>query len=149
MCLVAFQKIFQKIFSGVWKRKKENTNPEKHKPQPRSRRPTTAPSIAIQDRDHDLAFFARSRLTARSREAPRHRTQSIAISPLIELANRASIVDDFFFLGFVRVFLGLSVPSSFPNTRKYFLEIFLKCNQTHENIFLSGNAFTRTKHSLK
>ena len=25
-----------------------------------------------------------------------------------------------------------------PNTRKYFLKYFLKCNQTHENIFLSG-----------
>ena len=45
-------------------------------------------------------------------------------------------------------FLGLSFPSSFPNTKKYFPENFLKCNQTHENIFLSGNAFTQTKHSL-
>ena len=42
-----------------------------------------------------------------------------------------------FFLGFVRVFLGLSFPSSFPNTRKYFSENFLKCNQIHVNIFLS------------
>ena len=25
-----------------------------------------------------------------------------------------------------------------PNTRKYFSKHFLKCNQTHENIFLSG-----------
>ena len=25
-----------------------------------------------------------------------------------------------------------------PNIRKYFLKIFLKCNQTHENIFFSG-----------
>ena len=36
--------------------------------------PTTAPSIAIRDRDRDLAFFARSRSSARSHEA------SIAIS---------------------------------------------------------------------
>ena len=34
------------------------------------------------------------------------------------------------------VFLDLCFPSSFPNTRKYFLENFLKCNQTHGNIFL-------------
>ena len=34
------------------------------------------------------------------------------------------------------VFLDLCYPSSFPNTRKYFLENFLKCNQTHRNIFL-------------
>ena len=40
-CLVAFQKIFRKIFSGVWKRRKENTNPEKHKPQPRKKSSTT------------------------------------------------------------------------------------------------------------
>ena len=33
-------------------------------------------------------------------------------------------------------FLDLCFPSSFPNTRKYFPENFLKYNQTHENIFL-------------
>ena len=33
------------------------------------------------------------------------------------------------------VFLDLCFPSSFPNTRKYFPENFLKCNQTHGNIF--------------
>ena len=33
-------------------------------------------------------------------------------------------------------FLGLSFPSSFPNIRKYFPKNFLKCNQTHGNIFL-------------
>ena len=47
-------------------KKKENTNPEKHKPQPRSRRPTTALSIAIdgaivispssQDRNREIAI---------------------------------------------------------------------------------------------
>ena len=31
---------------------------------------------------------------------------------------------------------GLSFPSSSPNNRKFFSENFLKCNQTHENIFL-------------
>ena len=41
-----------------------------------------------------------------------------------------------------------------PNIRKCFPKIFLKCNQTHENIFFSGkylfsgNTFTRTKRSL-
>ena len=33
-------------------------------------------------------------------------------------------------------YLGLCFPFSFPNTRKYFLENFLKCNQTQRNIFL-------------
>ena len=35
-----------------------------------------------------------------------------------------------------------------PNIRKYFPKFFLKCNQTHKNIFFSGNAFTRIKRSL-
>ena len=53
-------------------KKKENTNPEKHKPQPRSLRPTFAPSIAIDGatarsrEDRDLAV-ARSRRRSRSR----------------------------------------------------------------------------------
>ena len=42
----------------------------------------------------------------------------------------------FFFLGYGLCFLDLCFPSSFPNTRKYFPENFLKCNQTHGNIFL-------------
>ena len=73
MCLVAFQKIFQKIFSSVWKRRKENTNLDtSHNPEN---------TIAIRDRDlagaisrrrdcdqrRDLAKV-RSRSTLRSRE---------------------------------------------------------------------------------
>ena len=69
MVFGCISKNFPKNIFWCLEKKKENTNPEKHKPQPRSRRPTTAPSIAIQDRNHDLAFFTRSRLTARSREA--------------------------------------------------------------------------------
>ena len=41
-----------------------------------------------------------------------------------------------FFWVVVCVFLDLCFPSSFPNTRKYFPENFLKCNQTDGNIFL-------------
>ena len=33
-------------------------------------------------------------------------------------------------------FSGLCFPPSFPNTKKYFPENFLKYNQTHKNIFL-------------
>ena len=76
-------------------KKKENTNPEKHKPQPRKKiinddtehRPTTAPSIAIRDRDRDLAFFARSRSTARSREG------EIAIDGSSSRISRSSSTD--------------------------------------------------------
>ena len=58
------------------------------------------------------------------------------------------------------VFLNLCFPSSFPNTRKYFPEIFLKCNQTPWKHFpfpkiiisgkyvFSGKRFTATKHNL-
>ena len=57
-------------------------------------------------------------------------------------------------------FLNLCFPSSFPNTRKYFPENFLKCNQTPWKHFpfpkisisgkyvFSGKRFTATKHSL-
>ena len=95
--------------------------------------------VILQDRvvDHDLAFasIAISRSGAVLRK--------IAIDDVVvelELAkhravepSQASSVN----LGFVHIFLGLSFPSSFPNTRKYFSENLWKCNQTHENIFLS------------
>ena len=74
MCLVAFQKNFWKIFSGVWKRRRKRQNPEKHGQNPeehgaisrsarcfvrsRSReRETPFVSIAISNRDRrrDLA----------------------------------------------------------------------------------------------
>ena len=46
--------------------------------------------------------------------------------------------------GFSRAFSRIQ-----PNTRKYFPKYFLECNQTLENIFLSGKYFTGTKHSLR
>ena len=130
MCLVAFQKIFRKIFSSVWKRRKENTNPDtSHNPE------NTNPENPIarrrdRDRRRDLA-----------KRRPRSREREIAPS-----RDRDVDRDRVFWVVacvWICVFL-----SSFPNTRKYFPKIFLKCNQTHENIFLSGNGFTRTKHNL-
>ena len=119
--------------------------------------------------DRDLAF-ARSRRRSRSRiavvglELAKHRAvepnrASIAISPLVELASRASIVDDFFsgfcpcFSGFVfsfffskhqKIFFGKFFEMQ-PNTWKHFP--FRKIAFPKNGIF-SGNAFTRTKHSL-
>ena len=83
-CLVAFQKIFRKIFSGVWKRRRKtqiqkNTS---HNPGKNHQRRHWTPSdnravIAIQDRDQrrdreiaidgEIAIFARSRRQSRSR----------------------------------------------------------------------------------
>ena len=63
MCLVAFQKIFQKIFSGVWKRRRKtqiqkntNHNPGKNHQQRQ-----------IQSDDRAVDCDPRSRSTARSR----------------------------------------------------------------------------------
>ena len=74
--------------------------------------------------DCDLVKKARSRSRYRSRSRHGGRTGNIFV------------VDDFFFPGLWLVFSDLCFPSSFPNNRKYFLENFLKCNQTHGNIFL-------------
>ena len=61
-------------------------------------------------------------------------------------------------LGLSRFFwvlpLPSSFPTSFPNTRKYFLKNILKCTKHMktfsfpENGIFFGNAFTRTKHNL-
>ena len=60
MCLVAFQKNFRKIFSGVWKRRR--------KTQPRKKSSTIAISRRHDcDQRRDLAT-ARSRSTSRSRD---------------------------------------------------------------------------------
>ena len=84
MCLVAFQKIFRKIFSGVWKRRRitqiqKNTshNPEKNRDRRRERK--------IQDRDRR---FARSRRRSRSREKV-----EIAIAPLIAINGAVVVLD--------------------------------------------------------
>ena len=72
-----------------------------------------------------------------------------------------SVVVDFFLRCGLCFSLHLCFPSSFPNTRKFFPENFLKCNQTPWKHFpfpeisisgkyvCSGNRFTPTKHSLK
>ena len=54
-----------------------------------------------------------------------------------DLGSSSLAVDRDFFLGCgLCFFLDLCFPSSFPNTKKYFPENFLKCNQTRGNIFL-------------
>ena len=79
-----------------------------------------------------------------SSSSPRSRAPVRAPAPIrgvIAIWDRdrgTVVVDDFFFLGcglcfLICVFLLLFQT---PNTRKYFPENFLKCNQTHGNIFL-------------
>ena len=90
--------------------------------------------------DRDLAF-ARSRSTLREISVACDLTKHHAVEP-----SRASTLVEHCAVERSQaprrrtqssVSLGLSFPSSFPNTRKYFSENFLKYNQTHENIFLS------------
>ena len=77
---------------------------------------------------------ARSSIVTARRSA---RSRSTAAT-IVERCNRdlddRGAITPSFFLGLS----GLSFLTSSPNTRKYFSENFLKCNQTHENIFLSG-----------
>ena len=79
----------------------------------------------------------------RERERERAHARGEAINGAIsrsvdrDLGSSSLAVDRDFFLGCgVCFFLDLCFPSSFPNTRKYFPENFLKCNQTRGNIFL-------------
>ena len=61
MCLVAFQNIFRKIFSGVWKRRRKRQNPEKP-------RHTQKNTVRSRDQRRDLAKCqSRTVLRARSR----------------------------------------------------------------------------------
>ena len=99
-----------------------------------------APSIAMKDRDRAVsAVIAISDRDLGSRWRV-CRTENI------------SGIKDFFFLGcgLWLVFSDLCFPSSFPNTRKYFSENFLKCNQTHGNIFLFRKlAFSKNMYFLE
>ena len=106
--------------------KTENTTREREKEQTSEIKKWRRIKIAIlPSRDH---AGSRSRSMARSREA--------LIATLIAIAPSQDRDVDDFFLGCGLCFLDLCFPSSFPNTRKYFPEIFLKCNQTRRNIFL-------------
>ena len=98
-------------------------------------------------RHRDLGLRRRSR--SRSRSRSRRDRDLVMWSLMIFFPG----------CGFCFVFSDLCFPSSFPNTRKYFPENFLKCNQTQKyfpfpEISISGKyvfsekRFTATKHSL-
>ena len=134
--------------SEKWERERESACA-------RARGEATNAISPSQDRaiGHDLAV-ARSRRWSRSRLreiAPardqrgrsveedreiREEDPSIAISRRREIREEEFELCLSFFWVVACIFLDLCFPSSFPNTRKYFPENFLKCNQTHGNIFL-------------
>ena len=133
MCLVAFQKIFRKIFFGVWKRRRK-TQIRKHKPQPRKKKSSTTKMVPVR-RPCRRARDPRSRSMARSRSLLlREIAIDGAISRRRDRDRLSSLMVSFWVVACV--FLDMCFPSSFPNTRKYFPENFLKCNQTQRNIFL-------------
>ena len=85
MCLVVFQKIFRKIFSGVWKMLQGKDKPRKTQTKPRltldarlgstarccaSSSPTTAPLIAISRSTAPIAISDRDRRRWCLRTAP-------------------------------------------------------------------------------
>ena len=117
----AFTLLFSlQSISGKWERERERARARERR---RSR----------SDRELQLQSEARSRS---------HEEGEITIAPSITIGDRdhgTVVVDDFmYFLGcgfcfLICVFLLLFQT---PNTRKYFSENFLKCNQTHGNIFL-------------
>ena len=98
----------------------------------RDRRRDLVPS---RDRDREIA-------PSRARASDRDRRREIAPSrdrdlrSIVRLRRRELALLIARLRSLMIFFLGLSFPSSFPNIRKYFPENFLKCNQTHENIFL-------------
>ena len=95
MCLVVFQKIFWKIFSGVWKRRRKtqiqkNTS---HNPDPVRRQIQSDDRAVDRDRRRDLAKRrSRSRifLSRISRSRLREIVPSIAISIRCDLAKARS-----------------------------------------------------------
>ena len=162
MCLVAFQKIFRKIFSGVWKRRRKtqiqkNTshNPEKN----HQRRQIQSDNRVV---DRDLAFFARSRSTASRDRDLREITIDGAISRsvdrnldlreiamLIAISDRDrwrgrrtvfSVVVDDFFLGCGLCFLGFVFSFFFSKHQKIFFGKFFEMQpNTMETFSSSGN----------
>ena len=169
-CFHVFGCISKKFSENIFwclEKKKENTNPEKHKPQPRKKSSTTTnpvrrprrrsrSEIAIdgaisQSVDRDLGSSSLAYIRDLAFDASRDRTVDR------DLWHSRRTARSGLWLVF---FLNLCFPSSFPNTRKYFPENFLKCNQTPWKHFpfpkisisgkyvFSGKRFTATKHSL-
>ena len=154
MCLVVFQKIFQKIFSGVWKmlqgKDKPISTPDKTQIDARlgstercfvSSSPTTVPSITISRSTaplREIAIGAKARSRSTALVLANGADQSLrSTAP----SNPSSVERP---SGFFSCFSGFVFSlQHFPNTRKYFSGNFLKYNQTHKNIFLSGKQHFR------
>ena len=158
----AFTLLFSlQSISGKWERERERERVrarERRRSSPGSRAPAPvrdrelqlqseiaidgeiAPSIAISRRRRDCDRAVDRDLGSWSRRERRDRDLGSRSRRGRRTANISGI-DDFFFSGLWLVFSVLCFPSSFPNTRKYFPENILKCNQTHGNILLFRKTF--------
>ena len=96
MCLVAFQKIFRKIFSGVWRRRRKRqtqTNPNKPRRR-RRRRDRTARrlTIAIDERCDRQARSLDDRTAHRSRRSSIDERVCRMIAPLVDQRTARSTI---------------------------------------------------------
>ena len=149
---------FLQSISRKWERERERARARAQEEKIQSEIACSSSSPRSRRRDRDLREIASSiaisrRLRSRRRSWSREEGEisiapSIAISPRDRAVDRAvvgletfSSLMIFFFSGLWLVFSDLCFPSSFPNTRKYFSENFLKCNQTQRNIFLFRKTF--------
>ena len=80
-----------------------------------------------------IAIVPRSLIVISDRVVDRDHDAVVGLETFLELMISGLWL---VFSGLWLVFSDLCFPSSFPNTRKFFPENFLKCNQTPENIFL-------------
>ena len=128
MCLVAFQKIFRKIFSGAWKRRR--------KTQPRKTQFATL--IAISP--------SRDRAVVRSRSWSRSRLREIRRIEIVinSMISRSVDRNRWWFFSWVCLFLLL-----FQTSENIFRKIFWNATKHIETFSFSGKRFTATKHSLK
>ena len=96
MCLVAFQKIFRKIFSGVWRRRrKRQTQTNPNKPRRRRRRhdrTTRRLTIAIDERCDRQARSLDDRTAHRSRRSSIDERVCRMIAPLVDRRTARSTI---------------------------------------------------------
>ena len=132
MCLVAFQKIFRKIFSGVWKTRRK-TQIRKHKPQATSQKKKIIfqkcfqsderAVIAIRDRDHGAhgAIAIRDRDRDLGRDlGSRSRSRHVAIRDRDRAGSRSRLLHEIAIDGSISPSIAISDWSWSSRSRRIF-----------------------------
>ena len=123
MCLVAFQKIFRKIFSGVWKRRRK-TQIRKHKPQATSHNPEKKKSLipemfSVRRPRCDRDPRSRSRRSRRDRD-PRSRSRHVAIRDRDRAGSRSRLLHEIAIDGAISPSIAISDWSWSSRSRRIF-----------------------------